>query len=321
VNFSAQNLDITNVVAFYGGAKTVTVPAHGTAKFRVPVPVDATSWRHSNTHSAAIQLYLDQGTLPDVWGTGYRIWESGGASDSQLVQYLYGWPWVTNQHYFFLATNTAATPQSLTIRMDGRNALTDDTDGDGLPDGWELLYFGNLAQDGLGDFDGDGINNATELAEGTNPANAASFRPRLTVTSDGAGHVVIEPNLASYTMGQTVTLTAVPDAGQYFDFWSGAAVGQLNPLTVVMNTNKTITANFTGQVTPLVGGGSGFTPGGNFTFTITGPPAAALVIYATEDLSTWTPVLTNAPFNGMLTYEDTTTASHTLRYYKAELRP
>ncbi len=46
----------------------------------------------------------------------------------------------------------------------------DDIDGDGLNDQWEIQHFGNLNQDGLGDFDGDGISNLDEFEKGTNPA-------------------------------------------------------------------------------------------------------------------------------------------------------
>jgi len=36
-----------------------------------------------------------------------------------------------------------------------------DSDGDGLPDGWELAYFNTLERDGTGDFDGDVLANDT----------------------------------------------------------------------------------------------------------------------------------------------------------------
>ena len=49
-----------------------------------------------------------------------------------------------------------------------------DTDGDGLPDAWELEWFGNLDQSATGDTDGDGESNATEYANGTVPSNRAS---------------------------------------------------------------------------------------------------------------------------------------------------
>jgi len=48
-----------------------------------------------------------------------------------------------------------------------------DSDGDGLPDVWELLYFGNLLQGPTGDPDGDGITNIQEFLQGRNPTTGA----------------------------------------------------------------------------------------------------------------------------------------------------
>lgn len=45
-----------------------------------------------------------------------------------------------------------------------------DSDADGLPDSWELRFFGGLSQTGAGDFDLDGLTNAEELALGSDPA-------------------------------------------------------------------------------------------------------------------------------------------------------
>ena len=317
---SPQTMDVTNNLAFYGGTKTILMPAHSMAKLRVPVPADATSWRHISTHSGTVVVYLDQGTLPDL-SIPFSIWNSSSAADSQLVQYLYGWPWVANQHYFFVATNTSGSPQSLTINMDGRNAVTDDTDGDGLPDGWELLYFGNLSQNGYDDTDGDLVTNATEFGEGTNPNNSGSFRPRLTVTSVGSGSVVIEPNLPSYAMGQLVTLTAVPDAGQFFNTWSGSATGVVNPLSLTMSGHKTITANFSGEATPLVFTNTTLTGTGHFAATVIGPAGSALVVLGSPDLSTWLPLVTNAPFTGTFDFTDSAQATRAQRSYRARLDP
>ena len=44
-----------------------------------------------------------------------------------------------------------------------------DSDSDGLPDDWERFWFGNLAQSGTDDPDGDGRLNAQEFRELTNP--------------------------------------------------------------------------------------------------------------------------------------------------------
>jgi hypothetical protein len=47
-----------------------------------------------------------------------------------------------------------------------------DSDGDGLPDAWELSYWPNLNQGAAGDPDADGLTNAQEHAAGTNPTVA-----------------------------------------------------------------------------------------------------------------------------------------------------
>lgn len=47
---------------------------------------------------------------------------------------------------------------------------SDDSDGDGLPDSWEIEYFGDItSQDGEGDADQDRLANGDEFKAGTNP--------------------------------------------------------------------------------------------------------------------------------------------------------
>ncbi len=63
-----------------------------------------------------------------------------------------------------------------------------DTDQDGLPDQWEIGYFGSItAQNGAGDADGDGVSNALEWVVGTNP---------LVKDSDSDGYNDMEEMLA-----------------------------------------------------------------------------------------------------------------------------
>jgi hypothetical protein len=52
-----------------------------------------------------------------------------------------------------------------------------DTDGDGLTDEWEIDYFGNLGQTASDDPDNDGLDNAAELAGGTDPGDAGDPAP------------------------------------------------------------------------------------------------------------------------------------------------
>ena len=63
-----------------------------------------------------------------------------------------------------------------------------------------------------------------------------------------SGTVVKNPNQATYNSGVNVVLTATPATGYVFTSWSGDATGSTNPLTVTMNSNKNITANFTAVV-------------------------------------------------------------------------
>ena len=44
-----------------------------------------------------------------------------------------------------------------------------DSDMDGIPDDWEIFYFGNLNRDGSGDFDADGVSDLNEFLQGTSP--------------------------------------------------------------------------------------------------------------------------------------------------------
>ena len=69
------------------------------------------------------------------------------------------------------------------------NALFDppldgpDSDNDGLPDVWENGLLGSLDEDGAGDFDGDGLSNADELANKVDPSHVDTDRDGL---EDGA---------------------------------------------------------------------------------------------------------------------------------------
>src|SRR6185503_11201545 len=64
-------------------------------------------------------------------------------------------------------------------------------------------------------------------------ADAATFT--LAVSTAGSGTVTKTPDLASYTSGSTVQLSAVPAVGNHFVAWSGDASGSVNPLTVTMD--------------------------------------------------------------------------------------
>ncbi|MDZ7776154.1 MAG: ice-binding family protein [Bacteroidales bacterium] len=66
----------------------------------------------------------------------------------------------------------------------------------------------------------------------------------LTVIAEN-GTVDIDPNQSGYNSGAIVILTASPNSGFEFYSWSGDASGNDNPLSVIMDENKVITAAFT----------------------------------------------------------------------------
>jgi len=76
-------------------------------------------------------------------------------------------------------------------------------------------------------------------------ANFAAMTSTFTLNAVGVnGTVVKNPNSVTYNNGSNVILTATPSVGFVFTSWSGDATGSVNPLTVKMNANKNITANF-----------------------------------------------------------------------------
>jgi hypothetical protein len=249
---NTSTIDYTNVIAFYGGGITNVIPANGVLKYRVDVPADARRWIHTSTHSNTVDFYLEQGAPPKP-PSGYH-WYSGNSANSTLNQQLYNvaWPWRPGYMYFLLVTNTTALPQNFVFNMNGQNSATDDFDGDGLPDSWELTYWPSIySYNGAGDPDGDGVNNVEEFPEGTNPTNSASFNPRLLVnynngivTRNPVGNTTLTPPKVWYAPGTPVQLTATANPGYSFISWTGDASGSANPYNLVMDTNKMVTAVF-----------------------------------------------------------------------------
>ncbi|MCC5833411.1 MAG: hypothetical protein JJU20_01645 [Opitutales bacterium] len=74
----------------------------------------------------------------------------------------------------------------------------------------------------------------------------------LTVNSTSGGTVEIEPLEDSYIGGSQVLLTAQPEAGFTFTGWTGDIVDTNNPLTVTINSDLLLTANFRALVQPVV---------------------------------------------------------------------
>jgi len=157
-------------------------------------------------------------------------------------------------------------------------------------------------------------------AQPTNSALFAALPPNQfalnTQIGGGDGTVSRAPFATLYTNGASVTVTATPSFGQVFVGWTGDTNGSQNPLVVVMHTNRTIAANFSTNLPPIV--------------AITNPPDGAVFVApapipigvtATSAVGTVTSVdfyagtnllgtLTNQPFN--FTWNNAVAGTYTL---------
>lgn len=64
-------------------------------------------------------------------------------------------------------------------------------------------------------------------------------------TNPDAGYIYLSPEGGTYISGTVVTVTAEPYQGYSFDRWGGDLSGVINPNTIRMDTNKTVSAFFT----------------------------------------------------------------------------
>ena len=56
------------------------------------------------------------------------------------------------------------------------------------------------------------------------------------------GQGSVSPQSGIFASGSTVTLTASPESGWEFDHWGGQASGSQNPISITMNSDKTVYA-------------------------------------------------------------------------------
>ncbi|MCB9002904.1 MAG: InlB B-repeat-containing protein [Ardenticatenaceae bacterium] len=145
-------------------------------------------------------------------------------------------------------TATPDTGATLTINIIGNGAVTTNpaspVGGDMVtltanPDsGWLFAGWGD---------DLSGTINPETLLLDTDKTVTANFIEEtftLTVISFGAGHVEVNPEQVEYNNGDSVSLSAIPDAGGAFVSWGGDLSGSTNPAIITMDSDKNIEAYF-----------------------------------------------------------------------------
>jgi hypothetical protein len=156
------------------------------------------------------------------------------------------------------------------------------------------------------------INSATQTVSSLFaplPANEAA----LSIATDGGGHVTINPLGNKHPVSTALIFTAVPDYGQKFIGWAGDASGSQNPLSVVMDTSKVVTAHFSRIPTLKIE----MDAERLMTFTISGVPGSIYQIKTSTNLSQWEHICTITNFFDTQNFSDPAWQSFDHRMYHA----
>ncbi len=111
---------------------------------------------------------------------------------------------------------------------------------------WAIPVPGNIFDGWSGDFTGDANPLGFNITKDINLTANFSPAPPSEITVDivGQGEVLRDPPGPEYLYAEEVELTAVPDTDYLFAGWGGALSGIANPITLVMDGDKTVVANF-----------------------------------------------------------------------------
>ena len=218
--------------------------------------------------------------------------------DNEQTVYLNPTNWGTNAYTSTAVTNQQTGWALVTVFVNG------------IPSPASLVNFGTLPQ---------------ILTQPTNQAVAAGSNAAFTVTATGVatlGYQWVE-NLGSLggnltgATSNTLVLTnvSVLNPGYY-------QVVVTNPYGGVTSSVVTLTVSNLpfAILTTNSFSGLGYN-NGQFGFNLTGPAGSNAVIYASTNLQTWTPLVTNQMTLGALVFNDAQATNYPQRFYRAKLGP
>ena len=103
------------------------------------------------------------------------------------------------------------------------------------------------------------IANPLTITVDSNKTITANFiqQHTLSITAGEGGTTNPVPSVYIYDVGAEVSITAVPDENYRFTGWAGDVTGTDNPLTIIMDSDKSVTANFIRQYSLTIVAGTG----------------------------------------------------------------
>jgi len=185
--------------------------------------------------------------------------------DSTFLGFSGGLSGTTSPQIVVMSANTGATATFATLfdvaaSATGPGSLTLDPPGGAYAAGTVVTVSATPdAGAAFSGFGGDLSGSVTPqlLTVDADKTVSASFAPAvytLTTSVTGAGHINLDPAGGSYSAGTLVTLTAVSDnIGFSFTGWTGDLGGSVNPITLVMDGDKIVTAGFASNGPPACG--------------------------------------------------------------------
>jgi uncharacterized repeat protein (TIGR02543 family) len=87
----------------------------------------------------------------------------------------------------------------------------------------------------------------TVIMNGNKTVNAnfaALYDLTVTLAPTAGGYIIKSPDKPRYTSGESVTITAYTNTGYEFSGWTGSASSTNSSVTITMDSNKALTANF-----------------------------------------------------------------------------
>lgn len=216
---SAANLPLTDLI-FFGKVyqNTTHTPITGVLPGKIEVKINSATGPSDTVIALTEQLLAAPGAVSSEYyvlrirrfdlGTIRQVGDAFIIPGDRIRIFLNGQEVAETQVPIVLTTDAQGDVRLINLN----GPLVVDSDNDGLPDSWEMSFFGDLAQTGNGDWNKDGVSNQLAFAFGLNPkSNNTSRLPFLSLEQNGS--LVFYFRQSIDNTGLTFTVSAIDTLG------------------------------------------------------------------------------------------------------------